>query len=49
VAGWRSTIHGYPDLVFDSGDDAQPARALLKARAARVVTRRGPVVVLQQR
>src|SRR5262249_24749405 len=49
VAGWRSTIQGYPVLVFDRGDDAQPTRALLKARAARVVTRRGPVVVLRQR
>jgi hypothetical protein len=49
VAGWRSTVRGYSVLVLDKEDDAKPIRALLRARAARVVLRRGPVVVLQQR
>ena len=49
VAGWRSTIRGYPVLVLDREDDAKPIRALLRARVARVVLRRGPVVVFQQR
>ena len=49
VAGWRSTIRGYSVLVLDKGDDAKPIRALLRAREARVVTRRGPIVVLQRR
>jgi hypothetical protein len=49
VAGWRSTIRGYSVLVLDKEDDAKPIKALLRARAARVVLRRGPVVVLQRR
>jgi hypothetical protein len=49
VAGWRSTISAYPLLVLDKGDDAKPIRALLMAREARVVLRRGSVVVLQRR
>ncbi len=49
VAGWRSTISGYPVLVLDKGDDAEPIRALLRAREARVVTRQGQVVVLRRR
>ena len=49
VAGWRSTIRGYSVLVLDKGDDAKPIRALLRAREARVVMRRGPIVVLRRR
>ena len=49
VNGWRSTIGGYSVLVLDKVDDHQPIRALLRAREARVVARRGPVVVLQRR
>jgi hypothetical protein len=49
VNGWRSTIDGYSVLVLDKVDDHQPIRALLRAREARVVARRGPVVVLQRR
>jgi hypothetical protein len=49
VAGWRSTVRGYSVLVLDKEDDAKPIRALLRGRAARVVLRRGPVVVLQRR
>ena len=49
VAGWRSTIRGYSILVLNKVDDAKPIQALLKAREARVVMRRGPVVVLQRR
>jgi hypothetical protein len=49
VAGWRSTARGYSVLVLDKVDDAKPIRALVGARAARVVLRRGPVVVLQRR
>jgi hypothetical protein len=49
VAGWRSTIRGYRVLVLDRRDDAQPIKALIKARAARVVRRKGEVVVLRQR
>jgi hypothetical protein len=49
VAGWRSTISGYPVLVLNKVDDAKPIRALLRAREARVVMRRGQVVVLQRR
>jgi hypothetical protein len=48
VAGWRSTIRGYEILVLDRTDDHSPIRALLRERRARVVTRRGPVVVLRQ-
>lgn len=49
VAGWRPTIGRYRVLVLDRADDHEPARALLRAREARVVKRQGPVVVLQQR
>jgi hypothetical protein len=49
VAGWPSTVRGYSVLVLDKDDDAKPIRALIRARAARVVLRRGPVVVLQRR
>jgi hypothetical protein len=49
VAGWHSTIGGYETLVLNKVDDRQPIRALLRARAARVVLRRGPVVVLRRR
>ena len=49
VAGWRSTIRGYEVLVLNKIDDHQPIRALLRAREARVVLRRGPVVVLRRR
>lgn len=49
VVGWRSTIHGYAVLVLDRTDDAQPVRALVRGRAATVVLRRGPVVVLRRR
>jgi hypothetical protein len=49
VAGWRSTIRDYDVLVLNKVDDQQPIRALLRARAARVVARRGPVVVLRRR
>jgi hypothetical protein len=48
VAGWRSTIRGYEILVLDRTDDHQPIGALLRGQGARVVTRRGPVVVLRQ-
>lgn len=48
VTGWHSTIDGYGTLVLDRGDDHPPIHALLKARKARLVMRRGPVVVLQQ-
>jgi hypothetical protein len=48
VAGWRSTIRGYEILVLDRSDDHPPIRALLRGRKARVVMRRGPVVVLRQ-
>ena len=49
VAGWRSTARGYSVLVLDKVDDAKPIKALLRAREARVVVRRGQVVVLQRR
>jgi hypothetical protein len=49
VAGWRSTIRGYEVLALNKVDDRQPIRALLRAREARVVVRRGPVVVLRRR
>jgi hypothetical protein len=49
VTGWHSTIDGYGTLVLDRGDDRPPVHALLKARKARLVMRRGPVVVLQQK
>jgi hypothetical protein len=48
VVGWRSTIKGYSVLVLNRDDDAQPIKALLSAREARVVVRRGPVVVLRR-
>ncbi len=49
VSGWRSTLQGYSVLVLDKNDDHKPIRALLRARAARVVLRRGTVVVLRRR
>jgi hypothetical protein len=49
VAGWRSTIGGYSVLVLNKSDDAEPIRALLRAREARVLMRRGRLVVLQRR
>jgi hypothetical protein len=49
VTGWRSTIGGYSVLVLDKGEDHQPIRELLRAGEARVLARRGPVVVLQRR
>jgi hypothetical protein len=49
VAGWRSTVRGYSVLVLNKVDDAKPIGALLRAREARVVMRRGQVVVLQRR
>jgi hypothetical protein len=49
VAGWRSTVRGYSVLVLDKIQDGRPIKALLRAREARVVLRRGPVVVLQRR
>jgi hypothetical protein len=48
VAGWRSTIRGYEILVLDRTDDHQPIRALLRGQEARVMTRRGPIVVLRR-
>lgn len=48
-AGWRTTVHGYPVLVLDRQDDARPIAALIRTKRARVVTRRGPIVVLRQR
>ena len=49
VAGWRSTLRGYSVFVLDKVDDGKPIRALVKAKEASVVLRRGPVVVLQRR
>ena len=49
VAGWRTTVRGYRALVLDRQDDAQPIAALVRTKRARVVTRRGPLVVLRQR
>jgi hypothetical protein len=49
VAGWHSTIRGYGTLVLDREDDHPPIRALLRAQGARLVLRRGPVVVLHQK
>ena len=49
VAGWHSTIRGYDVLVLNKVDDRKPIGALLRAQAARVVARRGPVVVLRRR
>jgi hypothetical protein len=48
IAGWRGTVRGYPVLVLDRQDDAKPIAALLRTKGARVVTRRGPIVVLRQ-
>lgn len=47
VAGWRGTVHGYPVLVLNRQDDAQPIAAL-RTKRVRVVTRPGPIVVLRQ-
>ena len=49
VAGWRSTIRGYSVLVLEKVDDAKPIKALISAREARVVSRRGEIVVLARR
>jgi hypothetical protein len=49
VDSWRSTIRGYSVLVLNRDDDAQPIKALLRAKEAQVVARRGPVVVLRRR
>jgi hypothetical protein len=48
VAGWHGTVRGYPALVLDRQDDARPIAALVRTKRARVVTRRGPIVVLRQ-
>ena len=48
IAGWHRTVHGYPALVLDRQDDARPIAALVRTKGARVVTRRGPIVVLRQ-
>jgi hypothetical protein len=48
ITGWRGTVRGYPVLVLDKQDDAQPIAALLRTKGARALTRRGPVVVLRQ-
>ena len=49
VAGWRSTIRGYDVLVLNKVDDRKPIRALVTAREASVVLRRGQIVVLRRR
>lgn len=49
VASWHSTLRGYSVFVLDKVDDGKPIRALVRAKEARVVLRRGPVVVLQRR
>jgi hypothetical protein len=49
VGDWRSTARDYRVLVLNNVDDAKPIAALLKARAARILARQGPVVVLRQR
>jgi hypothetical protein len=49
VAGWRSTLRGYSVFVLDKVDDGKPIRALVRAKEARVLLRRGSVVVLQRR
>jgi hypothetical protein len=48
VAGWRSTIAGYSVLVLNRDDEAQPIKALLRTHEARIVLRRGPIVVLRR-
>jgi hypothetical protein len=48
VAGWHATVRGYPALVLNRQDDAQPIAALVRTKRARVVTRDGPLVVLRQ-
>jgi hypothetical protein len=48
LEGWRSTVAGYSVFVLNRDDDAQPIRALLRAKEARVVLRRGSVVVLRR-
>lgn len=47
IAGWQSTVRGYAVLVLDHKDDAKPIKALVEAGRARVVLRKGPVVVLR--
>jgi hypothetical protein len=49
VAGWRSTVRGYDVFVLNKDDDRKPIRALVRAREARVVARRGQIVVLLRR
>ena len=48
VAGWRRTVRGYSALVLNRQDDARPIATLVRTKEARVVARRGPVVVLRQ-
>jgi hypothetical protein len=48
VAGWRRTVRGYSALGLDRLDDSRPIAALVRTKGARVVSRRGPVVVLRQ-
>jgi hypothetical protein len=48
IDGWHATLRGYSVLVLNRDDDAQPIKALLRAREARIVTRRGSVVVLRR-
>jgi hypothetical protein len=48
VAGWPGTVRGYRVLVLDRQADAQPIAALVRTKRARVVARRGPIVVLRQ-
>jgi hypothetical protein len=48
IDGWHATLRGYSVLVLNRDDDAQPIKALLRAKEARIVMRRGSVVVLQR-
>lgn len=48
VAGWRDTLRGYSVFVLNRDDDAQPIKALLRAKEARIVMRRGSIVVLRR-
>jgi hypothetical protein len=47
-SGWRRTVRGYSTLVLNRQDDARPIAALVRTKRARVVTRRGSIVVLRQ-
>ena len=49
IAGWRATVRAYDVFVLDRVDDRRPVRALLRTGQARVVLRRGPVLVLRRR